>query len=547
MHAAAQLGNIAQLLQRLGLGLVTFDGTELIVRERTPLRDRLHHVGYLEGMVAPTPKTLGMLDHLRARSGAANDQPLLIVDAAFEDTRRAAEAAGVMLRTTGELMEQIVDLRAYVATIRQTFEDSELARSYVTPQVMVATGIEDALVYARRWSTGHGPQLSVIDGDAGSGRTSFLRRLAYDLALQFDADPTTPVPVLIDLGDVDQHATLASMLQGHLGATLGWYGNPDAILHLWDIGRIVLLCDGLDEHPGGDPEFLRLRWLAWTTHAPGLTATGRRMLVTTTLDTMSPVRPSVTPFSSHLNVEVATMAPFDTSRIATFLGFHLGDAAEVATGRILGSPALAQLASVPMRLRLLAEVVSDRDDACQDIATEAGLYDRYVTRWVNRPAQDSILQPAQRADVLEHLAAELWRRRHHRMPLQSLIEALRSHVAMEFTTSTLDLELRGAPFVSRMPSVEYGFTHECFLLYFLARHLVHGLRTSVDALRDALATEPITPACAALFVALVVDRAGAHDSIHAIAHGAYTAQASENALRLAAAFVRADTPRNVAE
>jgi hypothetical protein len=175
------------------------------------------------------------------------------------------------------------------------------------------------------------------------------------------------------------------------------------------------------------------------------------------------------------------------------------------------------------------------------------LYDHYVTRWVSRPAQDSALQPVQRGQILEHLAAELWHRHHHRIPLQLLIETLRDRVAVELTRSTLDLELRGAPFVSRTPSVEYGFAHECFLLYFLACHLVHGLHTSVDALRDALATEPITPACAALFVALVVDSAGAHDSLHAIAHGPYTAQASENALRLAAAFVQPDTPLNVAE
>lgn len=240
------------------------------------------------------------------------------------------------------------------------------------------------------------------------------------------------------------------------------------------------------------------------------------------------------------------MVPFDPSRITAFLGFRLGDAAEAAIGRILGSPALAQLASSPMRLRLLAEIMSDRDDACQDIATEASLYDRYVTRWVSPRAQDSVLPPVQRARLLEHLAAELWRRRQHRIPLQLLTETLRDRVAM-VSTSMLDLELRGAPFVSRTPSVEYGFAHESFLQYFLACHLVDGLRTSINALRDALATEPITPACAVLFAELAVDRAGAHDSIHAIAHGEYTAQASENALRLAAAFVQADTPLNVSQ
>src|SRR5262249_25670851 len=153
---------------------------------------------------------------------APNEQPLLIVDAAGEDGRSTAEAAGVLLRTTGELMEQVVDLRGYAAAIRRDFEASELARTYVPPRIVVDDRTEDALTFTVSWATGQGAQLLLLAGHPGSGKTSLLRRLAYELATRAELDRTVPIPVLIDLHNIGPYATLAGLLQQHLAAALGW-------------------------------------------------------------------------------------------------------------------------------------------------------------------------------------------------------------------------------------------------------------------------------------------------------------------------------------
>lgn len=535
-HQAAQLGNVAQLLQLLGLEIVTFDGTELIVRERTPLRDRLHHVGYLEGTATRTPELLDVLDHLRARSGAANDQPLLIVDAAVEDTRRAAEAAGVLLRTTGELMEQIVDLRPYATTLRRMFEDSTLARSYVAPQVVVNARTEDALAHAMSWAEGRGPQLYLLGGGPGSGKTSFVQRLVFELVLQFEADPTAPVPVLIDFREIRPASTIASLLHQHLNTVLGWDGNPDAILHLWNVGRIILLCDGFDELAlaAHRTRYLWLQRLAQSTMEHGRTARGQRMLLTASVDLL----PDTALRTGYLlDSQIATMAPFDIPRISTFLGYRLGNAAaKTVLDCIVATPTLARLASRPMLLHLLADGAFDCDDAHQDTVTAASLYDRYVACWICRRASDSLLEPPQRAHLLELLSAELWRRCSVRLRLSLLIEPLRAIARLDVTIDQLDLELRSASFVSRSAGPTYGFAHEGFVEYFLALHLARCFRSSVGAFREALTTEPIASPCAARFADLVADRPDAHDSIHAIALDRYTTEASENARRLIAAL-----------
>lgn len=533
----AQMENVIRLLQGLGLETTMSDGAELTARERTPLGNRTYHVDYLEGSVGAPPEMRDMLERLRARQCSSSDQLLMIADAARDDARWAADAAGVTLRTIGELLEQIVDLGAYTATVRRMFEDSELARSYVAPRIVIEHCTEDALAHAMSWATGHGPQLLLLVGEAGSGKTSFVRRLAYELATRVDVDTTMPVPVLIDLRDTGPSRTLASLLQQHLSVALGWHGNPDAILHLWDVGRIILLCDGLDEFFDNPPDaaYSRLQWLASSTAVPGRSVAGRRMLVTTRCNVL-PEATSAQQIFGRLSPQVVTMAPFDRSQISTFLTHRLGTVAALAFDRILLAPALTELASRPMLLQLLADSLIASDNPFEGSITTVTLYNHYVTRWLDTRSPGSRVLPGQRTRMLEQLAAELWRRRTRQLPLPLLIDVFHDIEALDLTASRLELELRTAPCILRTASDEYGFSHDTFLEYFFARHLASCFRSNIDVLRQALATEPVTQHCARLFAELVADRPDAHSAIQSIALGPYMPEASENALRIAAAI-----------
>lgn len=526
-----QLANVVQLLRLLGFETAMSDGTELEARERTPLGEhRVYTVTYLAGTVRANPAFRDELDRLRGRL-ATQGQQLLIVDAARDDARSAAEAAGITLRTVRELEDQLVDLRAYVGVVRRMFEDSELARTYVAPRVVTGGETSDALALGMSWAAGHGSRLIVLVGDEGSGKTSFVRRLAYALVTQIDVAPATPVPVLIDLRHTATTPTLASSLQQELHRAIGWRGNPEAVLYLHRAGRIVLLCDGLDELPNARGIEDALRQL----DSSGATVTNGRMLVTIR---SSPHAADPTSVGiGQLDAKIATLAPFDASQIAMFLGYRLGAVpAKAALVRILGTPALAKLASRPMLLQLLADGVDDAAGTLEH-ATTAMLYDHHVQRWIERDAPGSVLQPAQRARVLERLAAELWQRRRSRLPGPLLLGALHNREHSNLTMSQLDLELRGAPFLTRSEADGYGFSHDGFLEYFVARHLAACSRAGADTLRDALATERLTPSCTALLTELVTGAPEARSAFQVIATGAYISEVSENALQIAAALL----------
>jgi hypothetical protein len=90
--------------------------------------------------------------------------------------------------------------------------------------------------------------------------------------------------------------------------------------------------------------------------------------------------------------------------------------------------------------------------------------------------------------------------------------------------------------VTRSSAGAYGFSHRGFLEYFLACRLIRGARAGVDALRDALVTARLTPGCTARFAELAIDDRDVAAAVRAVGAGRYTAEASENAIRLAAAL-----------
>lgn len=505
-------------------------GADFRVRQRTLTGSVTYRVEYLRGTVRASKEFRERLARWRASAGSGV-HPLIVADAVRDDARDAAREAEVALQTIGELEDQLVDLRACAAAVRRMFEDSELPRAYVAPRAVTAGGeTADALEHAMRWVTTEGPRLLLVRGDPGSGKTSFLRRLAYELALRVEAEPTAPTPILIELRHAAAGATLETLLQQHLRATIGWYGNPEAILYLLHAGRVILLLDGFDEMAVSSSEGAeeQLRLLTRPTEHAGATVWANRMIASSRA-------------GLRVDATAIDLSPFDTEQVARFLTNRIGsERAQVALDSLRAAD--APVTPLPILLEMIASdaVQTAREGAApraEGKLDRATLFERHVERWITGDPRDRVM-PVQRALLVERMAAELWKLSASELPYAQLVAAVRANepTLADLRADDFDLVLRTAPFVTRSEARVYGFSHRSFLEYVLARYLKARAKHGADALRAALTTELLDASCTQLFADLAGGDAQVRGVVQEIVDGPYTAGATENAFRLAAAL-----------
>ena len=204
----------------------------------------------------------------------------------------AKSREGLFLYTIEDLERALFDFGPYLARIRRAFEESGLGRTYVEQRVRLENATEisegvDLLPHAMSWAIKlQGRRLWLLLGDYGTGKTTFFKRFAYELARAQDdpamRDRGCPVPIAIDLKELPNAITLEGLLQEHMRKHMDWHGNPEILLYLLDQGKVVFLFDAFDEMGAAaigrsvEDQFRQLAGPAARETTPG----GNRILIT---------------------------------------------------------------------------------------------------------------------------------------------------------------------------------------------------------------------------------------------------------------------------
>jgi hypothetical protein len=421
-----------------------------------------------------------------------------------------AHAAGIELRSLGELEDQLVDLRAYRATLTREFESGGLARAYV-PQ-RFTTG-EDALAVTLSWLFTDGPRMMLLAGAGGSGKSSFMRRLAYELSTRAAEDEGVPTPLLIDLLQTQGSVNLESVVQEHLRRAIGWHGNPEAILYLLRTGRVVILLDGLDELSSTTTELgaeAQLRSLARPTFEAMPSGVGNRMIVSFRKEFVLDMHSAsdefrIDPLAKRLGAAVREIAPFDDAQIRQFVRNKLGkERAGSPAVSVPGPKSNVPLAQSPLYLDLMAKAAKLLGGS--GTVSAAQLFREATGEWIDARVPGSPFTPTQRQLMLEALANYMWRLPQLEPTFSSIAGMVRLQLSGGMPDEEVDHSLRSAPFLVRSDQGTYRFVHRAFLEYFLACHLLtEASGGEPPILRSALATEPLSSNCVSLFAELVPD------------------------------------------
>lgn len=458
-------------------------------------------------------KVAGQIAAIRSRMRGVPVK-VVVLDAKEDDMRRVEVALGayrVSVHSYAGFLDALLGGEAICHNIVTAMDFARVHHTYVRQSVVSEGGDElqeDSVQLVRQWLRRSTGGLLVILADAGHGKTSLTRTIAFELARERLDRASAPVPIFVPFGDyrrvTDWSSLVLVRLQEHgvLGVTTAAF---DFLLRA---GRIVLILDGFDEmseESGARVAEENLRMIA--SHLEGR---GRVVLTSrsTFFRSSAEISEIIERRVDQALIRTYELKEFDADQRREYLTRTLPTEgmADRVLGIIRGNEALAQLAGSPLVLNMLATAVEEhpgRFTAGRDKASLYALYFKGIFER-ERKRQGHNLTDDEQFNFLERVADSMFADRTTIYPRQDIayfvsealpgqVERLRGRKAEEeaLTSKLCD----HAAFSAEGTGIR--FAHPTFRDYFAARMWAPQLQNgSLSVL-----SRPSLPDAAAEFLA----------------------------------------------
>ncbi len=499
------------------------------------------------------------LDPLYARLAAFRKeqdaaQGLLVSRRGFTKEADAhAPKIGLTLRTYEDLLNGLVDLANYPATLIQDFEGQPIERLYVEPDCFPEeVGKLIPLVsYVDGFLADPEAVHLTLLGDYGTGKTWFTRKLAYLLSKRCREDPSRrPQPIRINLREVAKELSLEAILFDHIQKHTGRPVNPKAVLHLLSEGRFVLIFDGFDEMATQsiwEVTLENFRQIARAAEGKAkviLTCRTHYFKTNTQVKELIEGRGLASREGTELYREifgrrgfrVAYLPGFNSAQVHEYLQKACGARAVEVEQVVSRVSSLSEIASRPVFLDMIVQVAAKLAGLGGDIKV-VHLYEVFTEEWLQRQDWRLRMTGRDRNLLVEELAARLWETDGTLIHYRALAETVSGILNLSDPTQLelADREVRTASFLTRDAAGNYGFSHRSFLEFFLARRVARLLREAegdavkiTSALRMRILSPPVIEFLRDLATPELVAQAA-----FGVLRNPYVPMASQNALLLA--------------
>ncbi|MGV3662098.1 MAG: pentapeptide repeat-containing protein [Prosthecobacter sp.] len=374
--------------------------------------------------------------------------------------------------------------------------------------------------YILDWiKTGDTPFLAVL-GEYGIGKTTTLKHVTRRLSEEREADPSLPVPVFIDLREnylsyregsplPTLEALIEESVRRNWRLEKGSTVSPDDVLQLVREEGAVIIFDGLDEkivHMDSKMAqgFIRELWRALP--LDDAASAGRGKLI---LSCRSHYFPTIKAQRNLLcgehreglrdtDYRACLILPFSTEQIQAYLRGVLGDSQGGHAWEVIRTiHNLEDLSSRPYLLGLITSQIEslEKRRAAGETVTAVTLYDGVVEQWLERDAGKHKFSQAHKRELMECLAADLWRSGLKQWPWSEVERWLEEFYAARpvwqarYAKHDFELlleDLRTATFIVRPDTSpeDFRFAHTSLQEYFLAAHLARALKEETDKYWD---------------------------------------------------------------
>lgn len=402
----------------------------------------------------------------------------------------------IELLTISELESSVIDFRQYVRDLIRQLKDSPTLTHFVPPRLVREhlTLPEPALGLVESWLADPEANQLTLLGDYGTGKTTFLKKLALSLALRYEREVIVGgargrVPIFVDLKDYTQALSLKQIILDLLdnqGIRVASYAAFEYVLRE---GQVLLILDGFDEMAsrgnyqvtlrnfrelnrsalGRAKIILSCRSHYFTDHRDMQRFLGRSSLQEAPIVYTDLYRE----IAGRPNFLITYLQEFDSREVNAYLENRCGDEAPRVREFIAQTYNLEELSRRPVLLDMIV-VSADSLPQQAEPVTPGLLYRIYTDIWLSKNDWSTLLDIETKRGLLECFAAKTISQEDaqlHFTEIPALIRAWRPGTT-NVDEQEIDRELRTATFLVRDQGGEYRFSHRSFLEFFYARHLV---------------------------------------------------------------------------
>lgn len=436
-----------------------------------------------------------VIQSLSKQNGGTDCEAVIVSRSGFTaQAKEAAKTNGIILTTYWELLANLMNFDRYLSTLIRDYESDPIKGIYIEQDVIpesTMTGV-NGFRFVDEWLSQPERKQFALLGDFGTGKTSFARRLAYDLAKAYiNESGGRRVPFIVELRHYRQGLNLRHFIHEELINAGVEPPNEDIFLKLLSKGMILLIFDAFDEIPAvSDAETVLSNFRELNKAVEGeakVILTSRthyfrdkyeadRILKTAGREDLSKYSTLLyREISGKPGYEIVYLKEFAGEQIQDYLQKALSEKWKESYEKIKGIYNLEDLCRRPMLLDMIVKTLPKIDIKGKTDFNAVHLYEVYTQIWFDR--DDYRLQVTKTAgeELVEGLALSLWEEGKPGIHYSQLAAILKDHLKGRIKTGRdleiADSEVRTASFLVRDAEGNYSFAHTSFQEFFTARKI----------------------------------------------------------------------------
>ncbi len=429
-----------------------------------------------------------------ARNRGVVDKALFVTTNGYSAHAKAfAQTNGIELTTYSKLSTQLVDFDDYLVRVIAEFEEAPVSKCYIeltgtetedyetSPEPIFHRPIEKFINQA---FSEDGRQKIALLGNFGTGKSTFCRKYAHDLALSCRKNPSARIPLVVNLRDYDSRLHIQQLILNRLVFGYNVNINQNLCQELQRMGKFLFLFDGFDEMTSRvDNDTIREDLFELNRVAE--IAENKFVLTCRTHFFRDQIQADVLS-----DFDVLYIPEWGETELEEYLRLHFGKNWKRSLKVITGTHNLRELAETPLFLEMIVETLPELGHKVRRIE----LYKAYTNKWIlaQKTRKVARLTTTEREQFVTELAMKLFQEGkktcHHREFIPILKERFEVDDAAQMDYLRTDVQT--CAFLTRDSQGNYGFKHRSFMEFFVAQRLSQEIQ-AVDFKSLSVALLPL--------------------------------------------------------